>query len=100
MRTYHALDQNGKQLFIGDTVFRNAKSNYQISDSDPPDQKFYIVTDIQPDYVPLAGHHYVRKDMPDGGLCSFISVRDCTEEWLSHGSWHGFNFIFSCRIEE
>lgn len=97
----YALDQNGNKLFAGDTVFRKIK-NSRTSFADgasPPDKMFYVITRIEPDYAPKQGHHYERKDMPDGGLCSYISVDGPEGNYPKWGSWYADDFVFSCRGE-
>jgi hypothetical protein len=88
---YYAIDQNGKQLFVGDTVLRKEKADHQSNVGDPPNLKFYVIVSIEPDYVLVGGHRYERRVLPDGGECSYITVNDIS------GCWYAGNFVFSCR---
>jgi hypothetical protein len=98
-RNFYALDQNGNKIFKGDTVFRRAKNKLYADISYPPDRTFYVVSDVQPDYVFKQGHRYERKDMPEGGPCAYISVDGPDGDYPKNGRWYADDFIFSCRGE-
>ncbi len=95
----YALDQNGNKLYAGDTVLRKVK-NKPYSDVDyPPDNMFYVITRIEPDYEVKQGHHYERREMPDGGQCTYISVDGPDGSYAKWGGWYSDDFVFSCRGE-
>lgn len=90
-KRFFALDQNGDKLFVGDTVFRKVKSKPNVY-SDimyPPDNKFYVITQIEPDYE--------SKDAPGGGECFYISIDGPEGTYAKASRWRSVDFIFSCR---
>ncbi len=98
-KRFYALDQNGNKLFKGDTVFYKPKNKRQSDVKYPPANMFFVVSNIEPDYEIKQGHRYERKVMPDGGLCTYISVDGPEGDYPKWGAWHADDFIFSCRGE-
>lgn len=95
----YALDQNGQKLFEGDTVFYKPKSK-RAQGNYPPLNMFYVVTRIEPPYEARQGHNYVRREMPEGGECPYISVDGPDGDYPKWGAWYADDFIFSCRGSE
>lgn len=98
-KRFYALDQNGARLYVGDTVLYRPKGSKRADVNYPPSDMFYVVTRIEPDYEIKQGHNYARREMPEGGQCSYVSVDGPEGAYPKWGGWYADDFIFSCRGE-